>query len=246
MVQQRLNDKQNLKLTGKRRYMRISFLFILILCSNIVFGQDAKNAEDTDVAYTRTITSRAEKIVSTLNISDSSKAKQAISIITNQYRDLNTIYTERDNQLKKIKQQGLTKKETDTAIKKIEAAVNNKITGLHTSFIAKLSSQLTPDQVIKVKDGMTYNVLNVTYTAYVDMIPSLTKEQKDQIMAWLVEAREYAMDGESSEKKHWWFGKYKGRINNYLSSQGYNITKEREEWEKRLKQKQEEKNQNQS
>ena len=226
--------------------MRISFLFILILCSNIVFGQDSKNLEDKDAAYTRTITSRAEKIVNTLSISDSSKAKQAISIIISQYRDLNAIYTERDDQLKKMKQQGLTKEETDTATKKLETAVNNKIAALHASFISRLSSQLTPDQVIKVKDGMTYNVLNVTYTAYVDMIPALTKEQKDQIMAWLVEAREYAMDGESSEKKHWWFGKYKGRINNYLSAQGYNITKEREEWEKRIKQKQEEKNQNQS
>jgi hypothetical protein len=226
--------------------MRVRFLFILILCSNIVFGQDSKNLEDKDAAYTRTITSRAEKIVNSLSISDSSKAKQAISIIANQYRDLNTIYTDRDDQLKKIKQQGLTKEESDTVIKKLEAAVNNKIEALHTSFIAKLSSQLTPDQVIKVKDGMTYNVLNVTYTAYVDMIPDLTKGQKDQIMAWLVEAREYAMDGESSEKKHWWFGKYKGRINNYLSAQGYSITKEREEWEKRIKQRQEQKNQNQS
>jgi hypothetical protein len=74
------------------------------------------------------------------------------------------------------------------------------------------------------------------------MIPSLTKAQKDQIMAWLVEAREHAMDAESSEKKHWWFGKYKGRINNYLSAQGYDLQKERKEWEERNKQKN--KNQN--
>lgn len=226
--------------------MRISFLFILILCSNIVFGQDSKNLEDKDAAYTRTITSRSEKIVNTLNISDSSKAKQIISIIANQYRNLNIIYTERDDQVTKIKQRGLTKEETDSAVKKVEASVNNKIGALHATFVSKLSSQLTPQQVIHVKDGMTYNVLDVTYDAYVDMIPSLTNEQKDQIMAWLVEAREYAMDGESSEKKHWWFGKYKGRINNYLSAQGYNINKEREEWEKRIKQRQKEKNQNQS
>jgi len=139
----------------------------------------------------------------------------------------------------------LPKKETDSVIKTIEASVNNKIDALHATFISRLSSDLSAEQVTKIKDGMTYNVLNVTYHAYVDMIPSLTKEQKDQMMAWLVEAREHAMDGESSEKKHWWFGKYKGRINNYLSAQGYNINKEREEWEKRNKQKQEA-NQNQS
>jgi hypothetical protein len=52
------------------------------------------------------------------------------------------------------------------------------------------------------------------------------------------------MDGESSEKKHWWFGKYKGRINNYLSAQGYDINKERKDWAERSKQKSEVKNTN--
>ena len=43
------------------------------------------------------------------------------------------------------------------------------------------------------------------------------------------------MDAESSNKKHEWFGKYKGRINNYLSAAGYNMKKEGEEWQKRIK-----------
>ena len=82
---------------------------------------------------------------------------------------------------------------------------------------------------------MTYNVLHVTYSAQLDMIPTLKEEEKAQIYAWLVEAREYAMDAERSKKKHEAFGKYKGRINNYLSKRGYNLTKEREEWAKRVK-----------
>ena len=31
------------------------------------------------------------------------------------------------------------------------------------------------------------------------------------------------------------FGKYKGRINNYLAKRGYDLKKEREEWYKRIK-----------
>jgi hypothetical protein len=31
------------------------------------------------------------------------------------------------------------------------------------------------------------------------------------------------MDGGSSEEKHALFGKYKGRINNYLSAQGFDL-----------------------
>ena len=94
---------------------------------------------------------------------------------------------------------------------------------------------LNEEQIEAVKDGMTYGVVKVTYEATLDMIPSLKEEEKVQIYAWLVEAREFAMDAENSNKKHAAFGKYKGRINNYLAKRGYNLTKEREEWAKRVK-----------
>ena len=225
--------------------MRISLLIcFVLLVSTVAVAQDVNNISDKEAAYTRTITSRSEKIVQGLHLPDTLKAKRVTKIITDQYRNLNTIYTERDDQVKLIKQKGESKDSAANDIKTVQEGTDKKVAKLHTSFLKQLSSELSPADVTKVKDGMTYNVLNVTYDAYVDMIPTLTKEQKDQIMAWLVEAREYAMDGESSEKKHWWFGKYKGRINNYLSAQGYDIDKERKEWAERSKQKTEVNNTN--
>ena len=202
--------------------MKICLLLIsfCIVCLGQLCAQDAQTAEK-EAAYTKTIHTRAEKIVSTLNISDSAKAKQVITIIADQYRHLNNIYNDRDEAVKLVKGKGESKEVAEAELKKIDASTTEKISSLHQTFISTLSSLLSPDQVIKVKDGMTYNVLSVTYNAYVDMIPSLKKEEKDQIMSWLVEAREYAMDAESSDKKHWWFGKYKGRINNYLSAARY-------------------------
>jgi hypothetical protein len=82
---------------------------------------------------------------------------------------------------------------------------------------------------------MTYNLVAITYNAYLAEVLTLTDAQKAQIKAWLIEAREHAIDAESSEKKHGVFGKYKGRINNYLSAQGYDMKKEGEEWQKRIK-----------
>jgi hypothetical protein len=35
----------------------------------------------------------------------------------------------------------------------------------------------------------------------------------------------FALDASSSNKKHEAFGKYKGRINNYLSKRGYDLVK---------------------
>ena len=208
-------------------------LFLLFTVS--VFGQDPIQPAEKEAAYNHTINSRAEKIVATLELADPSMQSKMVVVIADQYRNLNTIYTQRDEQIRLVKEKGEKKEEAEAEIKNIEKAVDEKLAALHSSYLSSLSSSLSPEQVAKVKDGMTYNVLNVTYNAYVDMIPTLKKEQKEQIMAWLVEAREYAMDAESSEKKHWWFGKYKGRINNYLSAQGYDIKKERQDWETRKK-----------
>jgi hypothetical protein len=48
---------------------------------------------------------------------------------------------------------------------------------------------LNEKQIEQVKDGITFGVVKVTYTATLDMIPSLKQEEKEQIYAWLVEAR---------------------------------------------------------
>jgi hypothetical protein len=201
---------------------------------------------DKEAAYEKTIHSRAEKIVVTLNINDSDKARRVTSIISGQYRNLNKVYTERDEKIKQLKAGVEDKQVSSVKIQDAEKAASEKTAKLHDNYIDQLNKELTQDQVVKVKDGMTYNVLPITYKAYLDMIPSLKQNEKDQVMAWLVEAREYAMDAESSEKKHWWFGKYKGRINNYLSAAGYNLKKEREEWEKRIKEEEEKKKRTQN
>ena len=224
--------------------MKICLLLFVIVLNSFtgVLAQESSNAINKDAAYTQTITNRAEKIVQTLEISDSSKSKRVTNIIASQYRNLNTLHTERDDQISQIKQKGLSKEIVDSQIKTVREITDKKLSVLHNAFLTALSHELSQEQVTKVKDGMTYNVLKVTYTAYSDMIPSLTKEQKDQIMTWLVEAREQAMDAENSEKKHAWFGKYKGRINNYLSAEGYDLKKEREGWQQRIKEREEKKN----
>jgi hypothetical protein len=73
------------------------------------------------------------------------------------------------------------------------------------------------------------------------MLPRLTDEQKRYIFIALYQARELAMDEGSSDAKHAVFGKYKGRINNYLSAQGYDLAKESKAWEERLKKEKESK-----
>ena len=62
----------------------------------------------------------------------------------------------------------------------------------------------------------------------------LKENEKLQILNWLKEAREFAIDASDSKSKHAWFGKYKGRINNWLTARGYDLKSERDGWNQRI------------
>ena len=214
---------------------KIVLMSLLLLCGWISAGAVDLNKENRDPKYVESIVNRSQKIVDKLGLTDAKVAEDVCNIIANRYFELNDIYEIRDAKVKTVKESGLT---GDAKNKALKAAENEKDAALyrsHFAFPASLSLFLNEEQIEAVKDGMTYGVVKVTYEATLDMIPSLKEEEKAQIYAWLVEAREFAMDAENSNKKHAAFGKYKGRINNYLAKRGYNLTKEREEWAKRVK-----------
>jgi hypothetical protein len=196
-------------------------LALLFISAAALTGQTAapSESENAEAAYTRAINERADKIVATLGISDTGTATRVRDTIAQQYRALRDLHDARDKAVAAAKDTGAE------AVASARNEANAKVKELHDAYIARLSRDLSPEQVDKVKDGMTYGVLHVTYNAYTKMFPELTSEQKDQIRAWLVEAREIAMDGGSSQEKHAVFGKYKGKINNYLSAAGYNLKK---------------------
>ena len=208
---------------------------LLFLCGWLSAGAVDLNKENRDPKYVESIVNRSQKIVDKLGLTDAKVAEDVCNVIANRYFELNDIYEIRDAKVKAVKESGLTGDAKNEALKAAENEKDAALYRSHFAFPASLSLFLNEEQIEAVKDGMTYGVVKVTYEATLDMIPSLKEEEKVQIYAWLVEAREFAMDAENSNKKHAAFGKYKGRINNYLAKRGYNLTKEREEWAKRVK-----------
>lgn len=214
---------------------KIVLMSLLLLCGWISAGAVDLNKENRDPKYVESIVNRSQKIVDKLGLTDAKVAEDVCNIIANRYFELNDIYEIRDAKVKTVKESGLTGDAKNEALKAAENEKDAALYRSHFAFPASLSLFLNEEQIEAVKDGMTYGVVKVTYEATLDMIPSLKEEEKAQIYAWLIEAREFAMDAENSNKKHAAFGKYKGRINNYLAKRGYNLTKEREEWAKRVK-----------
>lgn len=215
--------------------MKKILLISLLLIGWISAGAVDLDKENRDPEYVKSIVGRSQKIVDKLGITDAKVAENVCNIIANRYFELNDIYETRDAKVKEVKESGLTGDAKNNALKAAENEKDAALYRSHFAFPANLSLFLNEKQIEAVKDGMTYGVVKVTYDSHLDMIPSLKEEEKAQIYAWLVEAREFAMDAENSNKKHAAFGKYKGRINNYLAKRGYDLKKEREEWYKRVK-----------
>ncbi len=200
----------------------------------LVYAQ--QKAAATDLQYLKALESRVTKILAPLNIEKKRKQSKVHQIMLTQYQTLNAIHSTRDLKIKELKSRNAAStNELKKMIADLESAAGQEITVVHSSFLHDLGRHLTGAQVDVVKDGMTYNVANITFKGYQDMLPALNDSQRIKIWNWLAEAREIAMDAETSEKKHWWFGKYKGRINNYLSSEGFDMKKESEAWQKRIK-----------
>lgn len=194
----------------------------------------ALKSEGLDSQYVETIKARAQKIVNGLQLADADKAENVRNVIANRYFLLNEIHEECAKSKRFAKDSVADSRQRQQLMDAAECRRDASLYKHHFEFAAALSLYLNDSQVEQVKDGMTYGVVPKTYQAHLEMIPSLKEEEKMQILAWLKEAREFAMDAENSNKKHGWFGKYKGRINNWLTARGYNLKQEREEWYKRI------------
>ena len=172
------------------------------------------NADGLDSAYVENIKKRAQKIVDGLQFTDQKQARNVCNIIANRYFLLNDIHAKYD--------------------KSQQDALQAELYKHHFELASALAIYLNDEQIEAVKDGMTFGRLKRDYQATQDMIPSLSDYEKQQILIWLKEAREYAMDAADSKGKHFWFDKYRGRTNNWLSSRGYDLKKERDAWMKRI------------
>lgn len=175
-------------------------------------AQVALDSIGRDPQYVNTIVNRSQKIVDGLALADQTVRDNVLNIVCNRYFKLNDIY----------------EKYTDATARDAELYKH------HFEFAADLANYLDDKQIETVKDGMTFGVVPKTYQAHLEMIPTLKDEEKLQILNWLKEAREFAIDASNSKAKHAWFGKYKGRINNWLAKRGYDLNAERQAWYKRI------------
>ena len=182
----------------------------------------AKPAQEAEAAYTRTIEKRVADILAVLDLNDPARSAKAHDLLIAQYRALRDWHDANDARLKQA---------SPDQAGQIRAALKAR----HDKFLASLSEVLTPAQVERVKDQMTYGKVKVTYEAYCEIVPNLTEVQKARILELLKEAREEAMDAGSADAKSAVFKRYKGKINNYLSAEGHDVKQAYKDWGEKQK-----------
>jgi len=166
-------------------------------------------AEET--SYAAALETRAQAVLDDLKPIDDTKADHVKKAVIAQYRALRAWHDTYDDDLKTLNKNA-------TANADAIAQIQTTRTALHNAFLSALAKDLTEAQVEIVKDRMTYGTVKVTYDEYLRQNPTLTADQKSQILSTLKEARELAMDDGSQQEKAATFGKYKGRINNLLAA----------------------------
>ncbi len=211
----------------------------IFLIGFILFGMVPLNAQKAktpeDIKYLEVLSNRSEKILDQyVQLPEGNTKEKVRDLMVKQYWDLNKVHDQKDGKIKAMKQSGLPDEEFEKEKSRLESKAEKKLLKLQEKYLRNLSEYLNNEQINGIKDGMTLGAFDHNYRGFTELIPSLTQEEKDYIYNQLLEARDKAMNMGSSEDKQAVFRQYKGRINNYLSQQGYNLNQERIEWNKRI------------
>jgi hypothetical protein len=207
--------------TIKRQLLAVSSF----LAGAAMFAQTASAQMSTPPAtwaekealYTSSIEGRTGDILKSLTLTNATTSNTVHDLIIAQYR----VMRSRDELINaKLEAMG---KEISYANRAGELEAESKV--LHTHFFAELGKLLTPQDVEKVKDKMTYNKVKITFDAYTNIIPALTDSDKTKITELLTVAREKAVDGGSASEKSEIFQEYKNQINDYLNAHGHDVAK---------------------
>src|SRR5690349_21490434 len=135
--------------------------------------------DQAEVKYTQAIEGRAADILKVLALADTNQAAKVHDLIIAQYRALRAWHDANDARLK-------TAKGDTNATAQIRSSLKSR----HDEFIAKLTANLTLEQVEQVKDKMTYGKVQFTYAGYLAAYPDLTETHKQKILEFLKAARE--------------------------------------------------------
>ncbi len=206
--------------------------YALIFCFVIFLNAFAKkSAAQNDAKFVAN--QRVQQILSIVDIADAGKRLSVEHVLGSHFDSLNKVIAIRKAAMNEAVAKSANKELAEARSQAAWNAAAGNLNKLHATFLGKLSSLLTVAEMEKVKDAMTEGGLKAEYGRFLELLPNISEHHKAQVIAYLQEAREAAMDAETADNRRQWFIKFRGRANNYLAAAGYDLRKATADLEKR-------------
>ncbi|HLT87401.1 MAG TPA: DUF3826 domain-containing protein [Sphingobacterium sp.] len=174
----------------------------------------------------------ATKIIGEMRLSDTDKSAKLIAATVTYLDTLEKILKARAATLQQLDRAYTAESAEKTAlIVDAYEVARDAFLPLKRKYVAQLTDGLTPYQVDRVKDGLTHDAFPNFEAMYFEMVPTLKPAERAHILCLLVEGRENAMTATDDEGQKQWWDKYRGIINNFIASQGYDFGKLSKAWD---------------
>lgn len=177
---------------------------------------------------------RANEVVKFMALDTLNKSRNLSvqNLVAFQYQKIVALNAERNAQLKKLKDSsGVTEEAYKKADNETWLVMKTSLEKQRDAYFEKMKQFLDAPQIEKLRNAMTNDGLNKEYDHFLALLPGLKNDQKKKVYDYLTEARDNAVNVLSSREINQWFAKFRGRANNYLAAQGYNLRKATEELE---------------
>ena len=202
-----------------------SFLFFLSISVGVSATDIELNTRNFSAEVVQDAKSKATKVVDELSLTNASARDNVFIVVANRYLELRQIHQAYGERNKVIEALKLEKKAMDDELERSYYQCNSDLYRSRFGYTTWLSFYLNDAQIEKVKDAMTLHLFPAQYNAFMKGLPELTDDPKKRVRSWFEEAREFSMDFETGRQMRQMFTKYRGRLNNYLSKCGYDISR---------------------
>lgn len=181
---------------------------------------EAATKPSEEALFEASIERRAAKTVGEMKLDDAAKAERVKERFKRHFRDLHAWdvahgkeRTELFKALRKDKENAELRAKYDALIAPLMAT--------QKSFFDEMNAELTPEQVDAIRENLVGGRYDHNIRGYKAEYPDLPPEAWQKVVAMWQQAREEAMPLDNKEAKNEVFEIYKGRVNNWLSQQGY-------------------------
>lgn len=195
----------------------------------------------TDDKQAASIEKHLKPVLDALKLQDAAKESAVRGVMTDFFMASSTWHQANDAKLKELwndfnhARSKQDKAGADKALADIDS-VYASFKPQHEKLLQGLEAVLSPNQIETVEDALTVKKVEVTYSVYLQIFPTLNSEQKAVVLKDLKEAREQAVDAGSMQEKSAFFKKYKIKIEeDYLTKQGFDPKQARKDFAARGK-----------